>query len=102
MKSYHDTTNAPADKRKEYEQKALTQEDKILAYFRRNWHRRLSPSQVQRYVMQAQPITSVRRAITNLTNKGLLVKTEHKVDGPYGRPEYQWQYKGENRQEEMF
>lgn len=31
------------------------------------------------------------RAITSLTDQGLLEKTNRKVIGPQGRPEYQWQ-----------
>jgi len=36
------------------------------------------------------PLTSIRRSITNLTRKGLLVKTEEKTIGLFGRPEFLW------------
>lgn len=36
------------------------------------------------------PLTSVRRAITNLTKEGMLEKTNHKVKGGYGTLNYCW------------
>lgn len=36
------------------------------------------------------PITSIRRSITSLTNKGLLIKMEAKITGIYGRPAHCW------------
>ena len=36
------------------------------------------------------PLTSVRRAITNLSSDGELVKTNDKVTGIYGKPEHLW------------
>ena len=36
------------------------------------------------------PITSIRRAITNLTNLGYLKKTEFKAVGNYGAINYKW------------
>ena len=41
------------------------------------------------------PLTSIRRAITNLTFPGSLVKTNVKTTGPYGRPEYYWRLDNE-------
>ena len=35
-------------------------------------------------------LTSVRRAISNLTAAGVLVKLDLVVDGPWGRPEGLW------------
>ena len=39
------------------------------------------------------PITSIRRAITNLTNDEKLVKTDNQKTGPYGKPSYCWKLK---------
>jgi hypothetical protein len=36
------------------------------------------------------PLTSVRRAITDLTTEGVLYKTEHKVKGSYGKKVHTW------------
>jgi len=37
-----------------------------------------------------RPLTSVRRAMTNLTDLGLLEKTDKKQPGKYGRNEHFW------------
>ena len=36
------------------------------------------------------PLTSVRRAITDLTTEGKLVKTTHRVMGNYGKKVHTW------------
>lgn len=39
------------------------------------------------------PITSIRRAMTNLTEKGYIFKTNHQRTSLYGKPEYIWEIK---------
>lgn len=90
--TYYNTTHATGRKLADYRGKAATQETRILSYFRRHWNVMRSPSQIQSELgMLDVPITSIRRAMTNLTSDGLLEKTDHQVDGLYGRPEYCWQ-----------
>ena len=36
------------------------------------------------------PITSIRRAMTNLTRRGLIRKTDEKEEGKYGKLNYKW------------
>ena len=55
-----------------------------------------TPSAIRRMVLPDAPLTSVRRAMTNLTKDGLLEKTELKAEGIYGRPEHFWKYKPVN------
>lgn len=103
--SYHNTTlesGATLDKR---ERKAKSQEDLILDYFQRRYHFGRSPSQVQqRLGLQRVPITSIRRAMTNLTARGKLIKTDAKVDGPFGHQEYLWKLNRHwpDQQQELF
>lgn len=55
-----------------------------------------SPSQVTQLMERAGrvwPITSVRRAMTDLTDAGKLEKTEETVRGQWGKPEYKWKLK---------
>lgn len=87
--SYYNTTHETGDTLDLFEVKARTQEDIIMAFFVRTG-RPWSPSQVWQEVMQRAPLTSVRRAITNLERAGQLVKTTQKVQGAYGRPECMW------------
>ncbi len=75
---------------------AEQQEEVVLAIFRA--HRvAKSPSQIHAIGEQEGRkwlLTSVRRAITNLTNAGILVHMREHRDGPYGRPEGLWALPG--------
>lgn len=91
-KSYFDTTAVvPASRLAEYEAIASGQEREILRFFFRHAHHQLSPSYVWLTVLPHVPLTSVRRAITNLTTRGWLEKTDKKIEGSYGRLERCWQ-----------
>ena len=99
--AYHNTTNEDGPQLARFQKHAKTQEAQILKVFRDAWVKNkgstLSPSQVydrlwyNRDTKQASYLlTSIRRAITDLTKEGYLVKTDKKIKGPYGRPEYLW------------
>lgn len=74
---------------------ARNQGDKVLTYYQ-FIQNSMSPSQVHAgmvglaIVIKNTPLTSIRRAICDLTLDGHLVKTEHLRPGPYGKPEYMW------------
>ena len=91
MKSYHNTTDSSGQTLIEYNQKAQTQEQKILNYFKRTGEM-LTPSEVYNDLFKGSniPITSIRRAMSNLTRDKELVKTEHQAPGKLGKPEYIW------------
>ena len=36
------------------------------------------------------PLTSIRRAITDLTTEGMLIKTDYRVKGNYGKKVHTW------------
>lgn len=78
-------------KRKE---KALIQEDVIIELFRK--HKTLTASEALNYSGDIWPITSVRRAITNLTTKGFLIKTDDTKIGIYGAKERYYQINNYN------
>ena len=90
--SHYNTTHEQGELLFVYREKARTQEERILAWYRRNPTRSFSPSQVRLLAFEdpRPEITSVRRAITNLCKAGSLAKTTDKVMGPHGRPEYTW------------
>ena len=54
-------------------------------------NRPLSPSMVLSESGLNCPITSIRRAITNLTNSGKIIKTNRQVKGIYGKAEHLWE-----------
>jgi len=73
---------------------AMKQEEFITAIFKSNPNKPISPSQIHKVYgkdfSKNVPLTSIRRAITNLTEKNILRKTGIMVDGIYGKPEHCW------------
>lgn len=69
---------------------ADTQEQAVLEFFEDHPLRSFTPFDVQAAVLPNSPITSVRRAMTNLTREGRLMKTEEKREGPYRHRCYCW------------
>lgn len=100
---YYNTTNVTGQQRELFQEKATTQNEKVLQLFKR-FKTPLSPSQVLKYYIDSAntpnssktPITSIRRSITTLTERGELIKTEFQIDGPYNRPEFLWRLKEPN------
>lgn len=102
MMTYHNTTTLDAGTRAKYERSAEGQESLILEYFRAMFPARLSPEQVHAAVLPDAPITSVRRAITDLTKDGHLVKCNEQVVGSHGRPVHVWSLAGKFVQKDLF
>lgn len=91
--SYFNTTNLKGGDLKKATVKAETQESKILSFFRFPMREGMSyaPHEVHKVLgLYSTPLTSVRRAMTNLTKKGLLHKTTTMVEGNYGKPSHTW------------
>lgn len=93
MSVYFDTCEA-GPQLAEYRAIAAEQNHVVLEIFH-SLSRPLSPSQVLAYYPNPPgalmpPLTSIRRAITTLTQAGALVKTEVKRKGVYGRSECVW------------
>jgi hypothetical protein len=91
--SYHQTTELEPDQLRMAIVQAKRQEDAILAIFQR-LRRPLTPSDVLKLTQaagKAWPITSVRRAITDLEREQHeLVKFGTLRVGPLGKPENFW------------
>jgi len=95
--SYHNTANEGYDNLRTYTRKAGSQDRYILAVFQNMTYRiHWTPFDVFKRLCKIDPkwnqvpITSIRRAISTLTKRGLLIKTDHKVKGQYGRLNYTW------------
>ena len=103
---YHNTTESTGEELKTYRKKALTQEQKILEYLKQDPYRPITPSAAWRWIFKGEkgntPIGSVRRALTELTNDGHLVKTTAQTKGPYNRPEFIWRLADKYLQGELF
>ena len=97
--SYCNTNKKKGKELVKSEEKAMTQEEAIKnIFFTKKWiHEEtgiLTPSEVCLIYnidyKDNTPITSIRRAINTLTNKGKLIKTDKMKEGSYGKPEHCW------------
>ncbi len=86
---YHNTNHESGAVLECSQAKAKTQESRILDHFRKGGE--YTPDQVwHKLFRNGTPLTSVRRAITNLTADGYLEKTERQQPGMYGKMTYTW------------
>jgi len=88
---YYNTTDLVGDDLAERIANAASQENKVRRFFEAHPEKRFTPFEVKDAVFEGVPITSVRRAITNLTDEGVLEKLDNKRDGEFGEPNHLWQ-----------
>lgn len=70
------------------------QNRKVLAYFRAHPESYYTPFNIQDNLFgEDVPITSIRRAMTTLTELGYLEKTDIRKPGRYGEVNYCWRLK---------
>lgn len=102
MQHYYNTNHEEGTELLESESKAQTQEELILEYFQFNPGLQLTPFGVKSkldWLFHHVPITSIRRAMTNLTKAGYLMKTNFKETGKYGKKNYLWSLNKENMEQ---
>lgn len=90
---YHNTTDKSGTELERVQVKASRQTEQILRFFRQNPHTTFTPWDVHLQLGQQLMITSVRRAITTLTDAGYLVKTGERRRGLVGEANYTWKLK---------
>jgi len=90
MRSFHNTIDYTGELLLKAEQNARKQEDKILIFFVSKPGERFTPFEIQKAVLPYAPVTSVRRAMTNLTTKGYLIKTDDQKLEEWGKHNYLW------------
>jgi len=95
--TYFNTTNQSGENLKYYKRKARSQDEEVLEIFKSPYTRNVSPEMVMGYLKAKDPekygntpLTSVRRAFSNLKNRSLIYKTGTLVKGDYGRPVHVW------------
>lgn len=89
--SYFNTTNLDGDSLRDRVQKAETQADQIAGFFRTMPRGvTFTPCEVHEAMQLKAPLTSVRRAMTVLTDNGVLIKTGQKRVGIHGHPVHTW------------
>ena len=94
MNEFYNTTHENGETLNNYNLKANSQSSKIIKFFK-EMKKPMTPSEVHMNLFdETTPLTSIRRAMSNLTDKHqVLEKTEVKQEGIYGREEYKWKLK---------
>ena len=87
---YYNTNKEAGETLKASRKKAATQEERILEFFKRHSRSELCPFEVAHILFPGTPITSIRRAMTNLTKKGYLEKLDKFKPGAYGKQNHVW------------
>ena len=93
--SFYNTIHEKGEILKASHKKARTQEELIHSYFI-TYGEPLSPSMVLDQLRLNCPITSIRRAMTNLTQDSKIIKTDKYVKGKYGKREHLWRLRTED------
>ncbi len=88
--AYYNTTNETNPQLKQNQEKAKTQKDIVLSLFKKNKDRKMSASMIHKLTGLNCPLTSIRRAISDLHSEGQITKANIKVSGVYGRAENTW------------
>ena len=99
--SFYNTIEETAEELAQSHAKAKTQEETILHCFN-SCDEPLSPSMILARSGLRCPITSIRRAMTNLSNDGKLEKTDYYRLGNYGKREHLWALPTPKQQPESF
>jgi hypothetical protein len=92
MKNYYNTNRLTGSALLEAIHAAKSQQEKILLWFQAMPGRRMAPHQIRATLFSEQtPLTSIRRAMTNLEQDGFLTKTKFMIDGDFGKPVHTWE-----------
>jgi hypothetical protein len=86
--SYYNTNKLVGEELKKSNSKAKSQEEEILRIFKNKIKLSASETWIIYNNQGNTPITSIRRAISNLCNNGQLIKTDDTKKGIYGKKEH--------------
>ena len=87
---YYNTNQEKGEDLSNSRTRATSQTQLIYNYFVSNPTEELTPFEFKAKIRMSAPITSIRRAITDLTNEGKLVKTNSLKQGNYGKKCHCW------------
>lgn len=97
---YYNTTKETGTTLEQSTSKALTQDEYVLAYFKKYNNLGVTPERVLRHfrIMEKlseskwhnTPVTSIRRSFSNLKNQGLIQKTNLTIEGDFGKNVHVW------------
>jgi len=101
---YYNTNNEKGKQLNKSRSAAKTQDEIILGIFN-TWRQSdgLTPSEIEEILIHHHdknwPLTSIRRAISTLTDHGKLTKTDKLRGGKYNKNEHIWKFKPQTRQD---
>ena len=90
---YYNTNDETGETLQSSRNATMKQEDQILGIFQAFPNEGLTPFDIEDFARDQEvnwPITSIRRAITDLTNAGKLTKTDITKLGKYGKQVHTW------------
>lgn len=96
--NFHNTVDYKGEELEKADKKAKKQAEAILDFFHSKPFKHMTPSFVYNALLasgeidEKVPITSIRRAMSNLTRDHELRKSENKIKGPLGVSEHEWVY----------
>jgi Fe2+ or Zn2+ uptake regulation protein len=94
LDKFHNTTSLSGDNLKQRQIRAGSQNEAILKYFRSHLYSNFTAYELWQIMrLPMTPITSIRRALTDLTKLGYLLKTDIKRLGEYGELTFAWKLK---------
>lgn len=99
---YYNTVNEKGDDLRDSWIKTANQNELILQLFLDNPNQSMTPDEINhmcKVLEKEWPITSIRRAISTLTDQGKLTKTDMLRKGQYGKKTHTWKIADKKTQE---
>lgn len=88
--TFFNTTGETGEVLRESKDKAFNQQVEIYNFLKRHPKKSYTPCEIQELVLPKAPITSVRRALTNLTAARHIQKTHNMRQGKDGKYVHTW------------
>lgn len=93
---FHNTIQLTGNSLADATQKALSQDEIVLQFFRAHANIEYTPCEVHKMLVESQaisamvPLTSIRRAMNTLTKHNKIFKTSNKKQGLLGAQNFTW------------
>lgn len=100
-KNFYNTINLSGTELKTADSKAKGLQEQIRDFLHENHNQEFTPVEIHDIMRFKCPITSTRRALTNLSNEvdSCITKTEIMRQGAYNMPNHTWKYNPPQKRE---
>jgi len=100
---YYNTTLLSGKEKREANRNASRQEERIYSLFKSSSHRGFTPEEMHTLSGIKAPLTSIRRAMTNLASENKLIRTPIMRKGLYNKYVHVWKLSPDyNKNMELF